>query len=529
MNLHNSITMIKFLMFQKNEAHLQGTFIALDELFSPSQKKAFIESREWWFYELVFKRIDEKLFAPLYSDEKSRPNAPVNSMVSALILQSTGRWSYEFLMRQVRFDMLTRKAIGLTTFDEVPFCEATLFNFQKRLLDYSVSSGIHLVEQIFNGLTAKQLETLKIKTDIQRCDSLQVESNIRSYSRIQLLLEVLLRVYRVLSDDDKKRFETQFAPYVGKTSGQYVYKVEQAKFGKELEQLAEIYLALRETVESNYAETDIARIFSRVLKEHFTTVDTTIAVKPSEELHSGCLQSPDDEDATYRKKRGVGYHGQILTATETCNPENKVQLITDVHVTANNRDDSDELYDRLDGIKEKTPEIATLYTDGGYGSKENDEKLKEMGIEQIQTAIKGREAAVDISITKSDDGKYDVRCPQQSAEIQQGKKRLKAIFDGKVCEACPICNTCPSNIRKSCRVVYFDEQDVLRQQRQRNIQNLPVERRGLRANIEATMREFSRRTEGGKLKVRGLFKAQLFALSTAIGINFGRVYRYSRN
>ena len=50
----------------------------------------FRKSRELWFYELVFKRIDEKLFAPLYSDEKSRPNAPINSMVSALILQSTG-------------------------------------------------------------------------------------------------------------------------------------------------------------------------------------------------------------------------------------------------------------------------------------------------------------------------------------------------------------------------------------------------------------------------------------------------------
>jgi hypothetical protein len=43
------------------------------------------------------------------------------------------------------------------------------------------------------------------------------------------------------------------------------------------------------------------------------------------------------------------------------------------------------------------------------------------------------------------------------------------------------------------------------------------------------MREFSRRLEGGKLKVRGRFKAQLFALTTAIGINFGRVYRYARS
>ena len=209
-------------MFRKNDAHLQRSFFAVDELLSKSQMKEFQKSREWWYYELVFKRIDEKLFEPLYSeDEKSRPNAPINSMVSALILHSTGRWSYEFLMRQVRFDLLTRKAIGLTSFDEVPFCEATLFNFQKKLLAHAVSTGSHLIEQIFDGLTAKQLETLKIKTDLQRCDSLQVESNIRSYSRIQLLIEVLLRLYRIMSDDDKKQFGSLFAPYAGKTSGKH--------------------------------------------------------------------------------------------------------------------------------------------------------------------------------------------------------------------------------------------------------------------------------------------------------------------
>jgi hypothetical protein len=58
-------------------------------------------------------------------------------------------------------------------------------------------------------------------------------------------------------------------------------------------------------------------------------------------------------------------------------------------VTANNRDDSDELHDRLDGIKEKTPDFAVLHTDGGYGSEENDSKMEELGIVQIQTAIKG--------------------------------------------------------------------------------------------------------------------------------------------
>jgi len=133
-------------------------------MLGKAQKKAYLDSRERYFYELVFKKIDEKVFAPLYSDAKSRPNAPINCLVAALILQSTNRWSYEFLLRQVRFDLLTRMALGLSNIDDVPFCEATLFNFQKRLLAYELQTGEHLIEQVFDSLTAEQLVTLKLKT-----------------------------------------------------------------------------------------------------------------------------------------------------------------------------------------------------------------------------------------------------------------------------------------------------------------------------------------------------------------------------
>lgn len=512
-------------MFRKNTKHLQASFYEVEEMLSETQRKALEESRERWFYELVFKRIDESIFAPLYSETRSRPNAPVNSMVSALILQTHNRWSYEFLIRQMRFDLLTRKALGLSYMDELPFCEATLFNFQNRLLAYEVETGTNLIEQVFDGLTAEQLAKLKIKTDIQRCDSLQVQSNIRTYSRLQLLIEVLLRVYRVLSEEDKERYAEIYGPYLGKTSGQYVYKVENEALGTELERLAQAYGILRETMQARYGETDVAKIFARVFEEHFTLSEGLIVVKPSGELHSGCLQSPDDVDATYRKKRGEGYRGHLLTATETCNPENSVQLITDVHVTANNRDDSTELNDRIDGIKEKTPDLALLFTDGGYGSEANDEKLAELEVEQVQTAVRGRESAVDIVITMNEVGEYEVRCPHQSGKVRIGGKKMKGIMDGSVCANCPLSEACPSNQRKNFRVVYFTHEDMLKQKRWRKIRSLPVHYRSLRANIEATMREFSRLLECRKLKVRGRFKANLFSLTAAMGINFGRIHR----
>ena len=49
---------------------------------------------------------------------------------------------------------------------------------------------------------------------------------------------------------------------------------------------------------------------------------------------------------------------------------------------------------------------------------------------------------------------------------------------------------------------------------------------GLRVNVEATVCEFKRKMNNGKLKVRGLFKTQIFAYTVGIVVNFGMIYRY---
>jgi len=72
----------------------------------------------------------------------------------------------------------------------------------------------------------------------------------------------------------------------------------------------------------------------------------------------------------------------------------------------------------------------------------------------------------------------------------------------------------------------FHHEDLLRHKRWRKIRALPEQYRSLRSNIEAIMKEFSRLMECWKLKDRGRFKANLFSLTAAMGINFGRVYRH---
>lgn len=56
-----------------------------------------------------------------------------------------------------------------------------------------------------------------------------------------------------------------------------------------------------------------------------------IQPRQAEQISAESLQSPHDPDATYRQKGGEEYPGgYVVGVSETCDPSNEVQLITDV-------------------------------------------------------------------------------------------------------------------------------------------------------------------------------------------------------
>jgi hypothetical protein len=514
-------------MFRKNTSHQQPSLFGIAGQLSEPKLKKLKNSKEYDFYRLVFCKIKEQDFAVLYSDVSSRPNAPVNSLVASIILMYHNGWTTEQLFKHIDFDLLTRTALGLDSLDETPFCPATFFNFQNRLLAHFIQTGQNLLEWVFDNLTGQQLEVLKIKTDIQRCDSFMAMSNIRSYSRTQLLVEMLIRLQRMLSDEDKKRFNDVLGPYIKQSSGQYLYKLERSQIPHELGKLGRLYHKIYEALKDSYKDTEVFGIFERVYNEHFTVVEDKVKVKPSKELNGSIIQSPDDIDATYRQKHGKHYHGQSINVAETANPANDVNLLTDVAVYSNDTDDSEILNERVEPIKGKTPDLNELHTDGGYGSEDNDKKMEQLEITHVQTAVRGRKAEVAIQIEEGPDGKFSVRCPDQCVSSEKTRKRYKACFDMEICKRCPLSQQCPTKEQNKQRVYYFDRSDYLRGKRNKNIKSLPPERRKLRPNVEATVKEFTKPlNHKGKLDVRGLFKTMMYAYSMAISINFGRVWRY---
>jgi hypothetical protein len=517
-------------VFRPNETHRQQDIFGIETQLSPDLWKRLRASKEYAFYEEVFCRIPEALFAELYADTPaSRPNVPVNVLVGAMILHHHHDWTFEELLDRVSFDLKVRAALGLWGLNEAPFCRATLFNFLNRLRDYTVATGRDKFQDVFDGLTPDQLKRYGLASTIQRCDSTQMGTNIRDYTRIELLVEVVLRMWRVLDKVHQEEHAGRFEPYVkAKTSSQFLYRLSKSDIAATLEQLGGLYAWMVETLEADYGSTEIHRMVCRVFAEQFTRVEEKIAIRPAEQIGSDSLQSPDDPDATYHKKNDVGFHGFVLHATETADPQNALQLIVDVAVAPNNQADSCILHERLPEMHRKTPDLCELHTDAGYPSEDNDLRQGELGILAVQTAIRGRVAQAPMQIDLDEAGFLHIRCA--AGHLVPGRptaKHFKAEFASASCAGCPFAEVCLAQHRaQGRRTFYFTEADVVKQARHRRLESLPEERRTLRANVEATVKEFKAPCRDGKLRTRGLHAASRYGFLRAIGINFGRIFRH---
>jgi hypothetical protein len=136
-----------------------------------------------------------------------------------------------------------------------------------------------------------------------------------------------------------------------------VYSLKSPDLPHELQKLGELYYAVYQYVKVKYSDTKEFRIFQRAYNEHFTVIEGQAKAKESKELNSSMLQSPDDEDSTYRKKREQESKGFTINATETANPENAIQLLNDIVVNKNNIDDSKILEERTDKLIEKNAKL----------------------------------------------------------------------------------------------------------------------------------------------------------------------------
>jgi hypothetical protein len=496
------------------------------------------------FYRQVFVRLDEEPFAVLYSAEASRPNIPINVLVGLETLKAGFGWSDEEMYENFCFNLQVRYALGCRKLDEGHFELRTVYNFRRRLSEHMQETGQELLAQAFEQITDEQVAAFSVQTNKLRMDSTQVASNIRQFSRLQLLVEVLQRVHRDLTEADQHQYGSAFEPYLKGSSGQYVYQVKPGAYGSHLEQIGHLMSQLVTELAPAYAGQPSYQMLVRVFNEHFIVEasdeddnddDDRLRPRQGDELSADSLQSPDDWRATYRQKRGEAYTGYVANLAETCHPDNPFQLIMDLQTEPNSTDDAQMLAERLTALKKRT-DLDEMHTDGGYNSPEVDRVMRLEQVELVQTAIRGRQP--DPNKLNLDDYQWELdpegqplalTAPNgQQAEVEPGRQpdRYIARFTQSPDSSPPSASVSTSTKPQPPPVLYFSRQQLeltLRRQRSAQARSAGC---NLRSAVEATVGALKRPFANDKLPVRGQFRVKTMLIGSALMVNLRRIHRY---
>ena len=525
-------------MFQANVEHLQRPlYSTLDDLTVKGRARL---EKSWagTFYTEVFMRLAEQPFAVLYAAADSRPNTPVNVLVGLEILKSGNGWCDEELYDHFSYDVQVRYALGYRNLGDGEFTLRTLYNFRQRLSQHMQATGENLLDAAFAQVTGQQMAAFQVHSTRLRMDSTQIASDIRETSRLQLLVEVLQRVARLLAETDDQAYAAILAPYVQGSAGQYLYRLQPAERPRQLEVIGSVMQQLVAGLAPQYEQAAAYQVLVRVFGEHFVWTATEQRSKLAAELSARSLQSPDDLEATFRRKQGASYRGYAANVTETCDPDNPLQLVVLVQTAPNAMDDGQFLVEAVPDLVERTA-VEHITTDGGYNGPEPANVLAAAHIEHEQTAIRGGKPLADglqladFSFTYTDqDILTTLTCPQaQTAAVKPGRQADRFIvhFDATLCAACPLRQLCPATRQRDNQqpVLYLTQRALhVAQQRQQLKQHHT--RFNVRAAIEATVRSLVHPLPHDKAPVRGLFRVASYMLASAFMVNLRRIHHYCR-
>ncbi|GFP24707.1 hypothetical protein HKBW3S25_00144 [Candidatus Hakubella thermalkaliphila] len=428
-------------MFRGNEGHRQTALFSTVQHLPRGVKKMLDSSWAPPFRRLILEKIDERRYAELYSPLKSRPNFPVNIWVGLEIIKGLFDYTDLELLEQFHFNLLTSYALGQENLGEVSICEQTLYYNRERLLEYEERTGRNLLEQEFKAITDEALDQLPIDPHTQRMDSSFLGSFIKQMSRLELIVKVLQNFYHDLPPAEQTRWAASLAEYVDEEARHISYRLKRAEVEEHLKQLGVLLFQLHQAYALDEAISSLVSYehVGRVLKEQFSLVEeagqTTIVLKPSSEISATSLQNPADDEATFRRKNSESHKGYLLNVTETCSPENPVQLLTDICVYQNIASDDAILAERLPEIKERTG-VKEMIVDANFTSETSEAVGDEQGVSIVPTQVKGRHLSQErLSLTDFRfEGHRIISCPAGHSPLEQIDKAQKSSAYCSLCQ-----------------------------------------------------------------------------------------------
>lgn len=524
-------------MFRKSNKHSQLDLLSSPSSFLQGTSLKEYENRTGWhnqFCSQVTQRIDEELFLPLFKDGIGAPNSSIRVLVGMMILKEGQGLSDAKLFEECRFNLLTRRALGLFNLDDSLPASSTYYLLRKRIVEWEKAGHTNLIEEAFAQVTQSQAIEFQVNGKKIRMDSKLLGSNIAWYSRYELVHETLRKAYPDIQSElchlslsaperallesircesgDKVVYRSSKEEVESKMGvmGIFIYKLLcQLGASHPSESIQTLYHVFHDQFQFVKEENDIDK------EENENEQERCVLPRAKETISAKSVQSPHDTECHYRNKDGNQVKGCSINVTETCDEGTPLNLITHVLVDVVSAADCDFLQPAIAATQQVvTQKIETANADGAYNSVPNQDYCKEEGIDLILSAIQGKPSRYDLSVdeqgelvvtdletneivpSRKIESRKDNDQPKWGIKNEKGKYRY---FTQKEIDSC-----------------LLRKQTALRRQAELNVRN----------NVEATIFQLGYHYPNDKSRYRGLSKHKIWANVRCLWINFVRIVNF---
>ena len=272
------------------------------------------------FREVVLELLPVERLARHFHRDLGRPSTELYALAGLVLIKEFQHWTVAeavdaVLFRSVLFRSDVQYALNLEPGFSIS--QRTV----ERYLAVFESDGA-LAQAIMVHVTDALARRLDLKVSQQRIDSTHVLSDMASFGRTRMMGVALKRFLHQVHRNTPDEFE-----------------------------------ALPEELRQRYAASD-----KRLFADNSTTA--VLRIKTG----GNVMQNPSDPDATYSGHKGAGYQVQL---SETCHPDNEVQLILAAIPQTAATTDGESLLPVLDELARRGQAPQSVLADGIYGSDEN--------------------------------------------------------------------------------------------------------------------------------------------------------------
>jgi hypothetical protein len=443
-----------------------------------------------------------------YSPNMGRPTKELYSMAGLIFLMEFLNWTKAEALNAYSFHMDVHYALNL----EPVTHDISIRTLERYILLFEQDQ---LAQKIMHDVTVTLAKLLDIDIDKQRLDSTHIFSDMASFGRTRLMGVAVKRFLTQVQRHDPSAYASlpellrqRYSPSVHQMFGD-TSKDKESRL-KLRQQVAEDmhFLIGHFAEQARHRDRSSYKAMERIFHEQCDVVEKKVTVKAK--TSSRVMQNPSDPDATYDGHKGQGYQVQL---SETCDPDNEVQLITSALPQTAAESDADAVEPVLNDLEASGLVPQELLADTAYTGDENVQKAASHGVELVGP-VPGCGGPADDDELTIDDFNIDetteqvVCCPAGHAPVssdpdpETGKTRT--IMPDSACSTCDHYDQCPvTKKRNGYQLDHTAKQRRLAARRLEEATDVFRERYQVRGGIEGTNSGLKRRTGLGRLRVRG--------------------------